>query len=195
MRVMESEIGVPQDDRELIAEIAEGDGTALENLYARYGSQLRRYLWYRLDHDLERAEDVLQETFWNIWRFAHTFRGASSVAAWLFQIARRAALQDRRSASRRPHGHVAILVDEEVELAQRTEDVVVTRLSLLDALRALPPKQREVLYLVFVQGFAPAEVGAILEVPVGTVKSRIRLARRALQATLQRAQLAEDLLP
>ena len=185
---------MPQDDRELVAAIARGDGAALEDLYARYGSPLRRYLWYHLDHDRERAEDVLQETFWNIWRFAHTFRGASSVAAWLFQIARRAALQDQRSASRRPHGHMAILVDEEDE-TQRTEDVVVTRLCLLDALRALPPKQREVLYLVFVQGFAATEVGEVLEVPVGTVKSRIRLARRALQSTLRRTQLAEDLLP
>jgi RNA polymerase sigma-70 factor (ECF subfamily) len=90
---------------------------------------------------------------------------------------------------------VAILCDDEEDEAQRTEDVVVTRLSLLDALRALPAKQREVLYLVFVQGFAPAEVGDVLEVPVGTVKSRIRLARRALQTTLRHGQLAEDLLP
>jgi RNA polymerase sigma-70 factor (ECF subfamily) len=90
---------------------------------------------------------------------------------------------------------MAVLVVDEEDKAQRTEDVVVTRICLLDALHALPEKQREVLYLVFVQGFAPAEVGEVLEVPVGTVKSRIRLARRALQSTLRRAQLAEDLLP
>lgn len=185
---------MPRDDRELLAAVAEGDGTALEELYIRYRPGLRRYLWYRLDHDLDRTEDALQETFWNVWRFAHSFRGASSVAAWLFQVARRAALQDRRSASRRPHGHAAILDGDEEDEAQRPEDGVLTRLCLHDALHTLPTKQRDVLYLVFVQGFAPAEVGEILEIPVGTVKSRIRLARRALKTALQRAQLTEDTL-
>jgi RNA polymerase sigma-70 factor (ECF subfamily) len=64
------------------------------------------------------------------------------------------------------------------------EDAIVNRMALAEALRALSPKHREVLDLAFFQGFGPEEIAHILDVPAGTVKSRISYARRALQAQL-----------
>ncbi len=181
---------MPIDDRELLLRIANGDEAAMQQLYSCYRPRLRRYLWYRLDHDPERVDDVLQETFLSIWRFAGSFRGASSVTVWIFRIAMRCSLEAHRTDSRRPDGHAAPLADDDHQ-TDSPEEAVLARLSLGEAMRMLSLKHREVLYLIFLQGFTPEEVAQILEVPLGTVKSRISYARRALHVALRRAQ-AED---
>ena len=72
-------------------------------------------------------------------------------------------------------------------MATSPEDTVLDRLTLDEALKRLSTKHRAVLHLVFEQGFTAEEVAQILEVPVGTVKSRVSYARRALQSALGRA--------
>jgi RNA polymerase sigma-70 factor, ECF subfamily len=114
------------------------------------------------------------------------------VATWLFQIARYRALRLRH------HRHDADLdialssLDEVDGLAavqassqgDAHEDQALDRLALTQALDALSPKHREALYLVSRQGFSLEETAAILDVPVGTVKSRMSYARKALLAAL-----------
>jgi RNA polymerase sigma-70 factor (ECF subfamily) len=178
-------------DHALVRRIAEGDEAALQQLYGRYRPVLRRYLWYQLDHDLGQVEDALQETFVSIWRAAATQRDPASVAAWIFQIAHRHALQAHRAVARRPLADV-LLDDDNAPAVASPEAAIIARLSLDDALRALSEKHRAVLYLVCVQGFAIEEVAEILAVPAGTVKSRLSYARRALQHALHAAQLLED---
>jgi RNA polymerase sigma-70 factor (ECF subfamily) len=179
------------DDHALVRRIAEGDEVALQLLYGRYRPALRRYLWYQLDHDLGQVEDALQETFVSVWRAAATQRDAASVAAWIFQIAHRHALQAHRASARRPVADV-LLDDDSAPTVASPEAAIVARLSLDDALRALSAKHRAVLYLACVQGFAIDEVAEILAVPAGTVKSRLSYARRALYDALQHEQMVED---
>jgi RNA polymerase sigma-70 factor, ECF subfamily len=144
-----------------------------------------------MHHDLPQVEDLMQETFLSIWRSAHAIRQGTSVAAWIFQIAHRHVLQSRRVHARRREELVFELDDERDASPRSLEDEIVTRINLDEALRTLSDKYREVLYLICLQGFSLDEVAEILAIPLGTVKSRLSNARRALQRNLARAQIAE----
>jgi RNA polymerase sigma-70 factor, ECF subfamily len=186
-------VGQP-DDRSLLALVASGNEEALGELHTRYRPLLYRYLWYRLQ-DAGLVEDALQETFLKIWRAANTFRGTSTVAAWLFTIAHRQALLVQRHRRRQPEGHAISLSPELADTFKQEADpdtAILERLNFIEALRSLSPKQRDVLFLIFIQGFDTEETAKILEIPAGTVRSRLSYARRALAQYLQREQIAED---
>jgi RNA polymerase sigma-70 factor, ECF subfamily len=176
------------DDPALVARVAAGDEEALRELTCRYRAPLRRYLWRQLDGDARAVEEAVQDVFVAVWRGAARYRGDAKVATWLFQIARYLALRARHDGRR----HAALTPLEQDEgkegqadwLGVSCEDEVIDRLALADALRRLSAKHREVLELVFVFGFSPDEVARILEAPLGTVKSRISYARRALLLAL-----------
>lgn len=192
------------DDLSLIARIARRDATALELLYALYRPQLWRYLWQQLGGDLGAVEDTLQEVFLAVWLAAGDFRGEAKVNTWIFRIAHHHLAHRQRSAARRPEGHLAERApfggddgrsdDTRDELAQAShEAAVLDRLVLAAAFGRLGAKHREALELVYQQGFTLDEVALILDVPLGTVKSRMSYARRALQCELERAAAAEEL--
>lgn len=200
-----------QDEHSLVALVAEGDGQAMRLLYATYRPRLWRYLWQQLDGDGSAVEDALQDVFLAIWRSAESFRGEAQVNTWIFRIAHYQVLHRRRDIARRPEGHLASLdsgndvtgdfpgeSDAEgdgdwARASQRDshEDEVINRLALAAALDRLTPRHREALELIFLQGFTLEEVAGILDVPLGTVKSRISYARRALQQELARATSLE----
>ncbi len=130
----------------------------------------------------------MQETWLAIWRGAPGYRPYGLVAAWIFQIAHRHVAHVRRDNARMLEGRLRprALDSEDDELISAVyetgshEERVLDRLALAEALRALSPAHREVLELVFHHGFAFAEVAQILDIPLGTVKSRVSYARRAL---------------
>jgi RNA polymerase sigma-70 factor (ECF subfamily) len=172
------------DDR-LLARVATGDQDALRDLYTRYRPRLWRYLRSRLDGDMTAVDDLLQEIFLAVWSAAPGYQPRGRVAAWIFQIAHHQLGHARRALSRRPEGHLASGDEDGPESSLNGhrptfEEGVVERVALADALARLSPAHREVLLLVFQQGFTLEEVACILGVPVGTVKSRISYARRAL---------------
>jgi RNA polymerase sigma-70 factor (ECF subfamily) len=182
------------DDHLLLSRIASGDESALQQLYVNYRPPLRRYLWYQLDHDTARAEDVLQETFLSIWRSAHTVRDTGSAAAWIFQIAHRHVLQARRHAQSWMEGSTLELEtdDNQGSTVESPEDAIVTRIDLENAMRCLSDKHREVLYLICLQGFTIDEGAQILSVPPGTVKSRLSYARQACYQLFAHLRVAEE---
>jgi RNA polymerase sigma-70 factor (ECF subfamily) len=172
------------DDAQLIRRIGRGDRQALSELYARYQRALFAYL-LQLTPDYGLAEELLQDTLVAIWKSAHSFEGRSSVLTWLIGIARRQAHNTLRQQ------HVA-LTDLSAAEAMPAPDLEpeavalagVERAELTEAFRRLAPVHREVLLLTFVQELSYQETATILDVPVGTVKSRLSNARRALRAIL-----------
>lgn len=172
------------DDAQLIGRIARGDRQALSELYARYQRSLFSYL-LQLTPDYGLAEELLQDTLVAVWKSARSFEGRSSVLTWLIGIARRQA----HNTLRQRKLPLADLADLEWMPApdQEPEEFAlasVARDELAQAFRQLAPVHREVLLLTFVQEFSYQETATVLEIPVGTVKSRLSNARRALRALL-----------
>ncbi len=171
-------------DLALLRRIATGDQEAIEELYDRHSRVLLGQLQLMVGQPAL-AEEVLQDTMLAVWKGARTFRGGSRVRTWLLGIARRQARD--RMRRQRP----APMAD--TDLAQRPspnpgpEAMAVERAEvrrMAAALRTLTPVHREVLGLVFGAELSLAEVARVLEVPLGTVKSRLHAARAAASRTV-----------
>lgn len=173
-----------QPDETLIAGMAAGDQEALRELYARHADATLRAI-RRMTSDAALAEDILQETWLAAWRSAGSYRGEASVRGWLIGVARRQAHNRLRRRQAPP-------IDDSIALAvpdpaPSVEEAVLDRASeqeLAALIAQLPEHLREVLYLVLVDELPYREVGALLDIPVGTVKSRMSHARRRLATLL-----------
>ncbi len=172
------------DDAQLIKRIGQGDRQALSDLYARYQRVLFSYL-LQLTPDYGLAEELLQDTLVAVWKSARSFEGRSSTLTWLIGIARRQAhntLRQRRlplvDLAEMETLSAPDLEPEEVALAG------AARAELMEAFHQLVPVHREVLVLTFVQELSYQETATILGIPLGTMKSRLSNARRALRALL-----------
>lgn len=177
------------DDAGLLKRIARGDRHALSELYARHQQALFAYL-LQLTPDYGLAEELLQDTLVAVWKSARSFEGRSSVLTWLIGIARRQA----HNTLRQRKIPLVDLTELECLPAPDLEPEAsalagVAREELAQAFRQLAPVYREVLLLTFVQELSYQETATALAIPVGTVKSRVSNARRALRALLD---LKED---
>ena len=179
-------------EHRLITRLARGDDQALEEMYVRFGDALFRYL-RTLVADRRLAEEVLQDTFVAAWRGARDYRGESSVKTWLFAIARRRARDTMRH--RYPNSvdgdhHLVALVDPEPGPEELLEASVQWQESAT-VLGELAPLHREALALVFFHGFSYAAAAKVLDVPVGTVKSRLNAARKTLRQKMENQEQRE----
>jgi RNA polymerase sigma factor (sigma-70 family) len=181
-----------QADGATIARIAAGDRQALTHLYMRHRQALFSYL-LQLTPDYGLAEELLQDTLVAVWRSAHSFEGRSSVRTWLIGIARRQAHNTLRQRglpladlSELDETPAADLEPEDAALANAARD------ELSEAIKQLLPLHREVLALIFVQQLSYQETAQVLGVPMGTVKSRLNHAKRALRALLRSAEGAQE---
>lgn len=180
-----STVSQPAPDTLVLARVAKHDHEALAEVYARFQRPLFRYLFHLLGQK-ELAEDVLQEVMVIVWQKAYTFHGTGTAAGWLFGIAHHQAFKALR---RDAH---ATLLDLEAagNLADEAADLEADLLrqttyeEIAQALACLTPEHREVLELAFFQDFACKEIAAIVGIPLGTVKSRLSYARRALKVAL-----------
>ena len=171
-------------DAELLGRIGQGDEDAMAAFYRDHGRVvLAQVLLVVGDRVL--AEEIVQDTMLAVWRGAGSFRGESSVRSWVIAIARRQA-RDRLRGRRLRVVDDAFLADQpgpgpgpEVMAPDRAELAEV-----MAAIRVLAPAHRELLGLVFGCGLSLPEVAGVLEIPVGTVKSRLASARTALSRIL-----------
>ena len=176
----------PRDDVHLLRRIGQGDEDAMAAFYREHGQVvLAQVLLVTGERVL--AEEILQDTMLAVWRGAGSFRGESSVRSWVIAIARRQT-RDRLRGQRLRVVDDAFLADQpgsgpgpEVMALDRAELAEVR-----DAIRELAPAHREVLGLAFGAGFSLPEVAGVLEIPVGTVKSRLTAARTALNGILEK---------
>lgn len=172
------------EDRRLLARVASGDRDALEEIYGRFGRTLFGYL-LTLSPDRQLAEEILQDTLVAVWRGAGAYAGRSSVRTWLFGVARRQAHNTLRRRTPLLAGEDALdslpAPDPGPEAALLAG---VDREELADRVTNLAPLHREVLDLFFFRGLSYEETSEVLGVPVGTVKSRLSNAKRALRAVL-----------
>lgn len=179
-------------DKILLYSIAERDADALVELYNRYARPIYNMIMSMV-HDHIVADDLLQETFWQVWRKAETYRGDGSVTGWLFRIARNKSLDLLRRRKRRPKPLVVRTeaADQEVwamlaveSKAERLTNRLFTDKHLHEALDSIPIEQRVCLELAYFEDMSQSQIAAHVKIPVGTVKTRTRLGLEKLKRFL-----------
>ena len=158
-----------------------GDESSVRAVYEQFG-RLVFTVCHRVLGNRSLAEEATQQTFVQAWRGAASFDEGRELGPWLATIARRVAIDIHRREARRAH--------ESLESASPTESALITlppaaeqiyeTWQVREAIDALGPDEREVVRLQHMQGMSHPEIAERLGIPLGTVKSRIRLAMRAL---------------
>ena len=177
------------DDRALAARVTEGDGGALEALYARYGRACYG-LARRILADEQFAQDVVQEVFLTVWRDAHRFdatRGGFST--WLLSMTHHKAVDAvRREENLRKRRTTAEMLEEREVDGPKVHDEVwstLRRERVREALTTLPDPQKEALTLAYFGGYTQREIAGLTNTPLGTVKTRMLAGMRRLKGGLE----------
>jgi RNA polymerase sigma-70 factor (ECF subfamily) len=159
------------------------DDRAIAELYRQYWSPLMAFVLRLNAGDRQQAEDIVQETMLRAWRQGGKLdHSAASLMPWLATVARRIVIDEQRKKDARP----AEAGDDKLERASVTDltDDVLRTVIVTDALRALSPSHREVLNATILSDRTVNEAAEVLGIPVGTVKSRVYYALRALRLVL-----------
>lgn len=183
------------DDRRLIADCLNGRRDAFGELVSRYQTRLYNAAIRLIDHP-DDAADVVQDTFLNAYQSLHTFKGESEFFTWLYRIAFNTAIslkRKRRTTLCLDQGGSDAKVEVDDPSDYVKPGVALERSEqekqLQEGLSRLSHEHREVLVLKDIEGMKYEEIAVILNVPVGTVRSRLHRARLELRELLQ---LGED---
>ena len=178
------------DDETLMKAITVGQVWAMEALYFRYNTMLYS-LAYRMVADQPVAEDVLQESFLAVWRRASTYSPQlGAVRSWLVSIVHHRAIDHLRHVRRRAAFKGSTLDEVDCNGSMASPDVweVVWRsvqgAQVREAVKMLPPRQRVVIELAYFHGLTYAEVARTCQLPLGTVKARMRFGLMRLRRLL-----------
>jgi len=184
-----------QHDRHLARQIIEGSPGAFAAFVDLYGPRLHRLACRHAVCEAD-AEDLTQEIFVALYRGIGNFRGESSLATWTYRVALNHCL--KHSARNRP---MTLAYDDAAEITEPDESGPVRQAArrelsdqILTALNSLSPDHREVVILHELHEMTYAECAAVLQVPVGTVKSRLSYAFRRLRRSLS-GYILSDALP
>ncbi len=185
----------PLDDRQLIERCRSGDREAFDELVRRYERQAYN-LAYRLSGNYDDASDVVVEAFVRVFQGLHTFRGEANFGTWLHRVVVNTFLDMRK----RSKGRQNVSLEEQLELdgdtlTRQIEDTSPGPEELVEkeereevlqkAIAQLPPERRILIVLYHFENLSYEEIAQMLNLPVGTVKSRLNRARLALREILQ----------
>jgi RNA polymerase sigma-70 factor, ECF subfamily len=175
---------------DLLRRVAEqADPAAFHELYQAYGPRVKAYMMRR-GADAATAEDLVQETLLTVWRRASLYaEDKGSTATWIFTIARNLRIDRLRREmpwQELPEGKHEqadgdILPDEALSEKER-------QIRVRAALATLPPEQHEVVVLSYIEGLSHGEIATRLGQPLGTVKSRMRIAYQKIRTALEDLQ-------
>lgn len=140
---------------------------------------LRRYA-LTLTRDADLADDLVQSALERALRKRWSWKRTGTVRSWMFSVLHRTFLDHQRSVRRRRHWTGLLQRERREDIEHPPQEAWVERTSILDALGRLPDEQRAVILLVAVEGFAYDDVARVLNIPVGTVRSRLSRGREAL---------------
>jgi RNA polymerase sigma-70 factor, ECF subfamily len=195
---MDSDLSELSDDQ-LVQRMSQGDVDALNVLYDRYARAVFSFA-VRIVHDSRIAEEVLQEAFMRSWqqsgRFEHN-RG--NYASWLLSITHNLAIDEVRKSQRRPQKADMVdisdvlrtEIDETVNIEEAAEASEL-RVTIRNAMEHLPASQRRTIELAYFEGLSQREIAAFLNEPLGTIKTRMRLAMQKLKDVLSEQEGLRD---
>jgi RNA polymerase sigma-70 factor (ECF subfamily) len=187
--------GGPLPDLELVQKVKIGDSEAFAELVARYQDRVFNTCW-RICGNLEDARDLTQEAFLKVFDSLGSFRQESGFYTWLYRIAVNLALSLRRKSHRRRERPLEDVLEQEGTQAESlnrrlgrsasaTEPDADQKALVARGLNLLEDDFRAVIVLRDLEGLDYHEIAGILEIPAGTVRSRLHRARTALREFLQ----------
>lgn len=153
-------------DLVLVERAKRGNREALQKIVEKYYQKIYAYIYYRVGNR-ETAEDLTQETFLRLTRSIHRFVPMAKFSTWLYQIAHNVVVDHLRSAP-----DLVYEIPEQVQEAKTGQ--VEQRVDILATLQRLPQEQRECIILYYFQCLRQKEIALILDIPLSTVKTRIR---------------------
>jgi RNA polymerase sigma-70 factor (ECF subfamily) len=185
---------VSAEEKALIERCKRGDLAAFNDLVRKYEKQVYNFA-YRLTGNYDDANDVAQDAFLRVFNAIGTFRGDASFSTWLFRITTNVFLDERKRAKAHPHASLDEYLElEESSVARQIEDPSPTPEAILEeseraqllqkAIGGLPEYQRAMVTLYHGQQKSYEEIAEIMDLPIGTVKSRLNRARLALKEKL-----------
>ncbi|MCU6790693.1 MULTISPECIES: RNA polymerase sigma factor [Paenibacillus] len=176
-------------DQELMKRISAKDEEALKQLYDHYEKPIYSFA-YRMVRDAMMSEEIVQELFLRIWQTAERFDGAQGkLTSWMFTLTRNITIDLlRKKRSRTPHSmaepdQLQFVADERMNTELNVEKKWVGE-QVKAALDDLNEDQKKVVEWIYYQGYTHQEVSDMYAIPLGTVKSRVRLAMKQLQRRL-----------
>ena len=187
----------PNRDAKLMLRVKQGDLEAFEEIYKNYKASLGAF-FYHLVWDASRSEDYIQEVFLRLWKSAGRYEHTGKFSTYLFQIAKNFWLNERRKLKRAPTSYsldATITGGEggfssQPPSAQATPSTIVARAELKarvqQALESLSEKLRLVFVMSEYQELKYREIADVLDIPIGTVKSRMAGAEKKLREKLHR---------
>ena len=171
-------------DEDLISLVGQSDAEAFAVLYDRH-SRAAYSLAYRMMGEKQAAEDLTQDAFLKIWRSATSYRAErGSVRTWLLSIVHNRAIDQLRSLGSRRRTQEKI--EASAPKSQPSEAFAESwrnsqREQVLEALSTLPPEQLKILELAYFSGYTHVQIAELLELPLGTVKGRMRLGLKKIK--------------
>ncbi|MCB9073790.1 MAG: RNA polymerase sigma factor [Bdellovibrionaceae bacterium] len=166
------------NDTELVALIiAQDDREAFESLLKKYQAPIRAFFRKMCGGDGELSDDLAQETFLKVYRHLSTFQGNSQLLTWIYSIARNVFYEHLR----REEKFTELPESEEMSYTTRSEE----KLDIAKCMLQLTPEERLILTMAYAQGLSQTEVSEVLEIPLGTVKTRTLQAKEKLRGLLQ----------
>ena len=183
------------DDKRLMTAIGLGRPEALNELYQRY-HRLVFSLAVNIISDRATAEEITLDVFTRVWEKAETYRSDQArVSTWLTSITRYRAIDLLRRRNSRPDHRSVSWTEVSADIASDTVDnpeelteLAIRRQAIQAALAELPPEQKEVLALAYFKGYSHSQIAEALNQPLGTVKTRVRLAMQKLRQSLSEQQ-------
>ena len=184
------------DDETLLRLIVQARAEALSELYDRYGRLVFSLALNSVGNPAT-AEEITQDVFLRVWQRARQYRaGRAKVSTWLTSITRHRAIDQLRRRSSRPEQH-SVAWAEVVPGAEPTVNgpepataLAMERERVRAAMARLSEEQRQVLAQAYFQGFTQSQIAEALALPLGTVKTRIRLGMQKLRDMLQEDPVA-----
>jgi len=178
-------------DQEVMRRVVGGDEAAFSGFYRRFAPGLFSMV-YEILQDQKESEDVLQESFVQMWKKASTYDpGRSGLFTWAVMISRNKAIDRIRARQRRSRTAEAAAAETEAagpDYGDQADELLgqgEERVRIRRALSGLPEAQRDAIDLAFFRGLTQMEISAQIGAPLGTVKARIRRGLLALRELLQ----------
>jgi RNA polymerase sigma factor (sigma-70 family) len=176
-------------ESQLVEHIGQGEAAALEQLYDRFEKPLYSFA-YRMLRDHMQAEEALQELFVRVWKTADRYQAdQGQVSSWLFAILRNIAIDFLRKKGSRPQSaaeseDLLTKIGSNAPSTEQRAEFNWMQSEIASAIRRLKHEQQEVIDLIYFQGYTHHEVSERRGIPLGTVKSRVRLAMKHLKEHL-----------